>query len=162
MPVSSCSFLGNTSKRLCEYSITHNELHNRLLASINYIACFLYIHSNPLCKVVVPPPSHTHTHTQELLDDKSDWHHTLEKIKFIHKLSPDMPVPLEVFDSDVVLLKQGPLNQVLSSKKEVPRHCFLFNKFIAVAEKANDTQFRLLEVRYAGRLIHVYSKVCLV
>ncbi len=94
-----------------------------------------------------PPPTHTHTHTQELLDNKSsDWDHTLEKIKFLQKLSPDTPAPLELYDSDVTLLKQGPLNQVLGTKKEVPRHCFLFNKFIAVADKANDTQFRLLEV----------------
>ena len=92
--------------------------------------------------------THTHTHSQDLLDDKSDWDHTLEKVKFLNKLVSDMPIPLEVFDSDVVLLKQGPLNQVLGNKKEVPRFCFLFNKFIAVAEKANDTQFRLVEVSF--------------
>ncbi len=81
------------------------------------------------------------------MDNKSsDWDHTLEKIKFLQKLSPDTPAPLELYDSDVVLLKQGPLNQVMGTKKEAPRHCFLFNKFIAVADKANDTQFKLLEV----------------
>ena len=92
--------------------------------------------------------TYTHTYEQDLLDDKSDRDHTLEKVKFLHKLVSDMPIPLEVFDSDVVLLKQGPLNQVLGNKNEVPRFCFLFNKFIAVAEKANDTQFRLVEVSF--------------
>ena len=160
MPVSSCSFLGGTSKQLCEYTM---RLHNRLLVSITMLVNYLCIHSVQLLCTCPPPTPHTHTHThthtltpthphtQELLDDKSDWDHTLEKIKFLHKLSPDIPAPLEVFDSDVVLLKQGPLNQVVNSKKEVPRHCFLFNKFIAVAEKANDTQFRLLEVYRAAK-----------
>ena len=44
---------------------------------------------------------------QELQDEKSDWDHTLEKIKLLQKLDPDSPVPLEIFDSNTQLIKQG-------------------------------------------------------
>jgi len=80
----------------------------------------------------------------ELLEEKSEWDHTLEKIKLLHKLVPDRPIPMEIFNSDVHLIKQGPLTQVVSGK-ELPRFCFLFSKFIAVAERVTDTQYRVLE-----------------
>ena len=44
---------------------------------------------------------------QELLEEKSEWDHTLEKIKLLQKLVPDRPIPMEIFDSDVHLVKQG-------------------------------------------------------
>ena len=36
---------------------------------------------------------------QELLEEKSEWDHTLEKIKLLQKLVPDRPIPMEIFDS---------------------------------------------------------------
>ena len=44
---------------------------------------------------------------QELQDERSDWDHMLEKIKLLQRLDPDFPVPLEIFDSDTRLIKQG-------------------------------------------------------
>ena len=68
-----------------------------------------------------------------------------EKVKLLQKLLPDSPIPLEIFDADVRLVKQGSLIQVVG-KKEMQRMCFLFNRFIAVAESVTPTQCRILEV----------------
>ena len=57
-------------------------------------------HFLPLPALPFPP-------IQELLDEKSEWDHTLEKIKLLQKLVPDRPIPMEIFDSDVHLVKQG-------------------------------------------------------
>ena len=105
-------------------------------------------------------PLHTrvHTHTpsqpQEMLDEKSDVDHMQEKVKLLQKLAPDTPTPLEIFDSDVRLVKQGPLTQVVG-KKETQRMCFLFNRYIAVAESVTPTQYRILEVRPAS--VYIYD-----
>jgi hypothetical protein len=69
----------------------------------------------------------------------------MDKIKLLNKLGTDGPVPLEIFNSEVRLVKQGPLTQVLG-KKEVPRYCILFNNFIALAQ-AKDNQYRIIDVR---------------
>ena len=105
-------------------------------------------------------PLHTrvHTHTpsqpQEMLDEKSDVDHMQEKVKLLQKLAPDTPTPLEIFDSDVRLVKQGPLTQVVG-KKETQRMCFLFNRYITVAESVTPTQYRILEVRPAS--VYIYD-----
>ena len=44
---------------------------------------------------------------QELQDERSDWEHTQEKIKLLQKLDPVSAVPLEIFDSNTRLIKQG-------------------------------------------------------
>ena len=104
--------------------------------------------------------SHTHTHTythtphshsQELLDEKSELDQMQEKVKLLQKLLPDCPIPLEVFDSDVHLVKQGSLIQVVG-KKEMQRMCFLFNRYIAVAESVTPAQYRILEVQLTNIL----------
>ncbi len=77
-------------------------------------------------------------------EEKSEWDHTLEKIKLLNKLVTDGPIPLEIFNSDVRLVKQGPLTQVVG-KKETPKYCILFNNFIALAQ-AKDNQYRIMEV----------------
>lgn len=79
----------------------------------------------------------------ELQDERSDWDHMLEKIKLLQRLDPDFPVPLEIFDSDTRLIKQGQLNQVIAGGKEVPRFCFLFSNYMALAEA--DKFLRILE-----------------
>ena len=80
-----------------------------------------------------------------MFDEKSEVDHMQEKVKLLQKLAPDTPTPLEIFDSDVHLVKQGPLTQVVG-KKETQRMCFLFNRYIAVAESVTPTQYRILEV----------------
>jgi hypothetical protein len=80
-----------------------------------------------------------------MFDEKSEVDHMQEKVKLLQKLAPDTPLPLEIFASDVHLVKQGPLTQVVG-KKETQRMCFLFNRYIAVAEGATPTQYRILEV----------------
>ena len=69
-------------------------------------------------------------------------------MKLLQKLVPDCPIPLEIFDSDVHLVKQGSLIQVVG-KKETQKMCFLFNRYIAVAESVTPTQYRILEVSIA-------------
>jgi len=83
---------------------------------------------------------------QSLSDDKSEWDHAQEKIKLLNKLAMDGPIPMEVFNSDVRLMKQGPLTQVVG-KKELPRHCILFNNFICLATTKDTTQIKIMEVR---------------
>jgi hypothetical protein len=78
----------------------------------------------------------------ELQDEKSDWDHTLEKIKLLQKLDPNYPVPLEIFDANTRLIKQGQLNQVMPGDKEVRRSCLLFSNYMALAEADN---MRILE-----------------
>lgn len=41
-------------------------------------------------------------------------------------------------------MKQGPLTQVVG-KKEMAKHCILFNNYIALAQ-AHNTQYRIMEV----------------
>ena len=97
-------------------------------------------------------PSHTHTITiltpsQDLQEEKSEWDHTMKKMQLLQKIVPDGPIPLEIFDSDVQLVKQGPLIQVVD-KKEIKRMCFLFNNYFAVGESVttSQVQYRILEV----------------
>ena len=80
-----------------------------------------------------------------MLDEKSQVDQKQEKVKLLQKLVPDAPIPLEIFDSEVHLVKQGFLIQVVG-KKETQRMCFLFNRYIAVAESVPPTQYRILEV----------------
>ena len=80
-----------------------------------------------------------------MLDEKSDIDHMHEEVKLLQKLAPDTPSPLEIIDSDVHLVKQGPLTQVVG--KETQRMCFLFNLYIPIAESITLTQYRILEVR---------------
>ena len=97
-----------------------------------------------------------------MLDEKSDLDHMQEKVKLLQKLVPDGPIPLEIFDSDVHLVKQGSLIQVVG-KKETQRMCFLFNRYIAVAESVTPNQYRILEVIKAahGSLkLEVYDYYC--
>ena len=81
---------------------------------------------------------------QDLSEEKSEWDHTLDKIKLLNKLATDGPIPLEIFNSEVRLVKQGPLTQVVG-KKETPRHCILFNNYISLA-LSKDNQYRIIEV----------------
>ena len=78
-------------------------------------------------------------------EDKSEWDHTQEKIKLLNKLATDGPIPLEIFNSDAKLMKQGPLTQVVG-KKEMAKHCILFSNYIALAQTKDCTQYRIMEV----------------
>lgn len=81
---------------------------------------------------------------QDLREEKSEWDHTQDKIKLLNKLVSDGAIPLEMFNSDVRLMKQGPLTQVVG-KKETFRHCILFNTYIALAQ-TKDNQYKIMEV----------------
>ena len=87
-------------------------------------------------------------------EEKSEWDHTLDKIKLLNKLATDGPIPLEIFNSDVRLVKQGTLTQVLG-KKEMAKHCILFNNYIALAQ-AKDNQYRIMEVCVCVCVIYVH------
>lgn len=58
-----------------------------------------------------PDPSLHHSllpSPQDLSEEKCEWDETLEKIKLLQKFAPDAgPIPMEIFDSDVRLVKQG-------------------------------------------------------
>ena len=95
---------------------------------------------------------------QDLSEEKSEWDHTLEKIKLLNKLASDGAIPLEIFNSEVRLVKQGALTQVLG-KKELAKHCILFNNYISLAQ-AKDNQYRIMEVSImACMYVHVYVHV---
>lgn len=89
-------------------------------------------------------------------EEKSEWDHTLEKIKLLNKLTTDGAIPMEIFNSEVRLVKQGTLTQVVG-KKEMAKHCILFNNFIALAQ-AKDNQYRIAEVQTKS---YLYVYVCM-
>ena len=45
--------------------------------------------------------------SQDLATEKSDWECMVEKVKLLQKLAPDGPIPLEIFDTNTILVKQG-------------------------------------------------------
>lgn len=41
------------------------------------------------------------------MDDKSDWECIVDKVKVLNRLSPDGPIPLEIFSPETKFIKQG-------------------------------------------------------
>ena len=72
-----------------------------MIVHVLICTCTLYIYIYTCTNTCVLIPF------QELQDEKSDWDHSLEKIKLLQKLDPASPIPLEIFDSDVRLVKHG-------------------------------------------------------
>jgi hypothetical protein len=73
----------------------------------------------------------------EQMDEKSEWECIVEKLKILTRIPQDGPIPLELFNPETRLVKQGPVI-VTEKGKEVQKMCFLFTTHIAVVEKTSN------------------------